>query len=125
MESADFHLAPVLDLKGFNRQGDPAIVEVKCGWAQHAAKATTQMQPPFDNLNCNERNLAFLQLGMQVCCLRTTGCALQTKNAWLATVMQTPDDFKVVILELKEDLLTVASSMIEQHAARSQFINDM
>lgn len=115
--------APVLDLKGFNRHGESTIVEIKCGWAHAAHQGTSQFTEPYTHINNNDRNLALLQLAMQVACLRATGTNLKTSNAWMAALAprvpneSSPTEFDVTIIELKDLHMETASAMLMQHAA--------
>ena len=111
--------APVLDLKGFNRKGEPTIVEVKCGWAHCSAQGTQQLLPPFSHINNNHRNMALLQLAMQVACMRETGTQIKTSNAWIATLAPTDcpvqHAFDVIVVELKDGMIQTAEAMLHDH----------
>ena len=121
-----YGLAPVLDLKGFNHKGETTIVEVKTGWAHSAAQGTTQFLPPFDHVNSNHRNMALLQLAMQVACARENGTDVKTDNAWIVTLAPLTrlvngaykHAFDVIVVELKDGHLQTAEAMLHEHSRR-------
>lgn len=122
---SEYATAPVLDLKGYNHHGENTVVEVKCGWAHSASKGTGQLAEPYSHINNNDRNLALLQLAMQVSCLRATGTDLKTSNAWMAALspiaaqQQGLREFDVIIIQLKDLHMETAQHMLQQHVATS------
>ena len=126
--SLQLGVAPVLDLRGFNARGELTIVEVKCGWAHSNSQGTLQLHPPYEHINCNHRNLALLQLAMQVHCMQETTRAkhmqslqtdicsreLKLKNAWLLTLGSRCNQYETAVYHLQEDMLAVARQMVEQ-----------
>lgn len=119
----EWGLAPVLDLRGFDAQGNPTIVEIKCGWAQTTARTKDQLRPPFECVNSNHHTLAMLQLSVQLHCLQQkqqsstgSGPEIRPENAWLLAISPKQcGEYETHLFHLKDELLRVSRKMIELH----------
>ena len=116
-----YGLGPVLDLLGFDAQGTLTLVEVKCGVSATDRRQNGKMLPPLEAIAYTGENMAFMQLAVQLACVRETpglsailGCntTKQPTQAWLLSyTAPMPDTNETGIVRIRSLPEVIASAV--------------